>query len=299
MLRSRVWGQAWEQTVLPVQAARRQAGLVFSPANLAPLLWPRNVMMLHDAAVLREPQAYSRVYAAWHRWFGLACARRALSVLTVSEFSRGELMRLAGLDPDRIFVVRGGVSARFAPAADHERVRRKLSLTRPYVLTVATNDRRKNLAVLRDAARELGALGIDLVWAGETRPYIESAAAIKGARALGYVDEADLPGLYAGALAFVLPSRYEGLGLPCLEAMACGTPVVASDRAALPETCGSAALLVDPDDPQAVAVAVIGAATDEALRRRLSEKGLRHASGLTWDRAALETHSILERCASG
>jgi len=293
----RASGQAWEQFVLPVKARRAHAALIFSPANLAPLLWPRNVLMVHDAAVLRAPQAYSRAYRLWHRTVGVACARRARLVLTVSEFSRRELIELAGLDPERVAVIRGGVDPRFTPGVDHERVARKLGLERPYVLTVATNDRRKNLAALTETAVLLAALGIELVWAGETRPYIGGAAPVDGVRQLGYVDEADLPGLYAGAGAFVLPSLYEGLGLPCLEAMACGTPVIAADRAALPETCGSAALLVDPDDRPGIAAAVIAAATDDGLRKRLSEAGLRRASEQTWDGAALQTHEILLRTA--
>jgi glycosyltransferase involved in cell wall biosynthesis len=286
-------GQAWEQLVLPAQAARRRAALIFSPANLAPLLWPRNVVMLHDAAVLREPTAFSRTYRAWHRCLGVQCARRALRVLTVSEFSRRELIELAGLDDERLVVIRGGVHERFRPTGDHERVAQKLGLSRPYVLTVATDDRRKNLSVLSETARRLRTLGVELVWAGDTRPYITRARSVEGVRALGYVDEEDLPGLYRGARAFVLPSRYEGLGLPCLEAMACGTPVVAADRAALPETCGDAALLVDPDDADAVAEAVLRAAGDEPLRVRLREAGFRRADERTWERAAREVDAVL------
>ena len=88
---------------------------MFSPANLAPILWPRNVMMLHDAAVLREPGAYTRAYRIWHQRLGVRCARRALRVLTVSEFSRRELLELAGLSADRVVVIRGGVDRRFRP----------------------------------------------------------------------------------------------------------------------------------------------------------------------------------------
>ena len=110
--------------------------------------------------------------------------------------------------------------------------------------------------------------------AGDARPYFAAPRRSAGIRSLGYVDDADLPGLYAGARAFVLPSRYEGFGLTCLEAMACGVPVVAADRAALPETCGGAALLVDPDDPDALADAVHRApSTDAAERRPLREAG--------------------------
>jgi glycosyltransferase involved in cell wall biosynthesis len=285
-MRRRLAAQTWEQVALPALARRARAALVFSPANLAPLAWPRNVVVIHDAAVLREADAYSRAYVLWHRRFGLAAARRALAVITVSEFSRGELVSLAGLDPARVHVVPGGVSERFHPGVDHERVTSKLGLHRPYVLTIATADRRKNLASLAVAAARLADEGIDLVWAGDDRPYFSASGAIRGLRSLGYVDDADLPGLYAGARAFVLPSRYEGFGLTCLEAMACGVPVVAADRAALPETCGDAALLVDPDDPDTVAGALHRAVGDTQLRGRLREAGLERSGQLSWDIAA-------------
>lgn len=297
--RGRGSGQAWEQLALPLLARRMRAQIIFSPANLAPVMWPRNVLMLHDAAVLREPEAYSRAYALWHRTVGVRSARRALRVLTVSEFSRRELIKLAGLDPERVVVVHGGVDDRFTPAADHERAAAALGLSHPYVLTVATDDRRKNLLALAETVRGLGALGIELVWAGEARPYFTRATAIEGAHALGYVADEHLAGLYRGALAFVLPSRYEGLGLTCLEAMACGTPVVAADRAALPETCGDAALLVDPDDPHAIADAVVRAVTDVALRARLRAAGLGRAALYSWDRAADETDRLLRGLADG
>jgi glycosyltransferase involved in cell wall biosynthesis len=116
---------------------------------------------------------------------------------------------------------------------------------------------------------------------------------------LGYVDDDLMPGLYSGARAFVLPSSYEGLGLTCLEAMACGTPVVAADRAALPETCGDAALLVDPDDPAALAAAVLRACDDEPLRAQMRARGLSRAGERTWDRAARETDALLRELAGG
>lgn len=291
--RRRAAGQAWEQTALPAQAARMRAALVFSPANLAPVLWPRNVLVMHDAAILREPDAYSRAYRLWHRYAGLTCARRALRVITVSEFSRQELTRLVGLDPARVKVIGGGVGESFHPGADAAPVARRLGLPRPYVLTIATDDRRKNLPALAVAAARLQELGIDLVHAGDTRPYFATAGRGGATRSLGYVADGDLPGLYAGARAFVLPSRYEGFGLTCVEAMACGAPVVAADRAALPETCGDAALLVDPDDRAALAQAVVAAATDEGVRRRLRAAGLRRAAYFSWDRTAREVHALL------
>jgi len=297
--RSRWPAQAWEQLALPVEAARRRAALVFSPANLAPLAWPRNVLVMHDAAVLRSPRAYSAAYRAWHARVGLAAARRALAVVTVSEFSRRELVALAGLDPDRLTVIPGGVGERYTPQADPAPVRHRLGLAAPYVLTIATADARKNLAALAPVAAALRGQGIELAWAGDTRPYFTPGAAIPGVRHLGYVDEADLPGLYAGARAFVLPSRYEGFGLTCLEAMACGTPVVAADRAALPETCGDAAVLVDPDDPGALTEAVLAAAADSAQAARLRSAGLARAAGFSWEATASCVDELLTRLSRG
>lgn len=286
-------GQAWEQVALPAHAARLRAALMLSPANLAPWLWPRNVLVLHDAAVLRNTTEYTYAYRAWHARFGLAVARRALRVVTVSEFSRRELVALGRLDPDKVVVIHGGVAPRFCPDADVELAIRRLGLRRPYVLTVGTDAARKNLASLAHAAIRLREAGLELVWAGAGRPYIGSGGSVEGVHRLGYVADADLPGLYAGARAFVLPSRYEGFGLPCLEAMACGTPVVAAARGALPETCGDAALLVDPDEPEDVAQAVLDAAMDEQLRVRLRAAGLRRASERTWDRTAHQIDALL------
>jgi glycosyltransferase involved in cell wall biosynthesis len=296
-MRSRLPAQAWEQVALPARAARLRAAVVFSPANLAPLAWPRNVVVMHDAAVLREPEAYSWVYRAWHTRTGLASARRAVAVITVSEFSRRELIELAGLDPARLTVIPGGVDARFAPNADPAPVARRLGLDRPYVLTIATDDRRKNVEKLAPVAAALATEGIDMVWAGDRRPYFAAAAATAGVRSLGYVEDADLPGLYAGARAFVLPSRYEGFGLTCLEAMACGTPVVAANRAALPETCGDAALLVNPDDGAALTQAVHIALTSAAARTALRAAGLRRAAQFSWDRTAASAHALLSAIA--
>jgi glycosyltransferase involved in cell wall biosynthesis len=293
--RRRVTAQAWEQLALPAHAARFRAGLVFSPANLAPLAWPRNVVVIHDAAVLRQPRAYSPAYRFWHARVGLAAARRALAVVTVSEFSRRELLELGGLDATRVVVIPGGVGEQFRPQADHAGAQRRLGLERPYVLTIATADARKNLSALAPAAAALAREGIELVWAGDTRPYFSGIPPVPGLRRLGYVAECDLTGLYRGALAFVLPSRYEGFGLTCLEAMACGTPVVAANRAALPETCGDAALLVDPDDPAVLAAAVLSAATDAGVRARLYEAGTRRARRYDWQRTALQVHELMSR----
>jgi glycosyltransferase involved in cell wall biosynthesis len=282
-------GHAWEQAVLPFRA--RSAALLLGPANLAPLAFPRNVVVIHDAAVLREPGWYSPAYARWHGALLPAIARAAKRVITVSEFSKNELRDLLGVEAA---VVPGGVDARFTPAADPGPARAALGLARPYVLTVASRTARKNLAALDAAGARLHANGIDLVAAGGERPQFRDAAPV-GARDLGPVPDAHLPGLYAGAGAFVLPSLYEGFGLPCIEAMACGTPVVAARAAALPETCGDAALYADPRDAAEIADAIDRAIGDDHLR----ETGLRRAAAFTWDRTARGVDAVIDDVLAG
>jgi glycosyltransferase involved in cell wall biosynthesis len=272
-------GHAWEQFVLPVLA--RGAEVLVNPANLAPLGFRRNVVIIHDAAALREPSWYSPAFVRWQRFVLPRIARGAARVVTDSRFSQGELRELLGVEAA---VVPGGVDhARFRPGAGGAS-----ETGRPYVLTVASRTARKNLAALGETARRLAAEGIDLVAAGGGRPQFAAEQDVP-VRELGHVDDNELPALYAGAAAFVLPSLYEGFGLPCLEAMACGTPVVASDRASLPEVCGDAALLVDPLDQASIADAVMAAMGSDQLR----ERGLRRAAEFSWDRTASELTALL------
>ena len=274
-------GQAWEQVALPL--ATRGSELVLSPANMAPLAGRGNVVVIHDVAPFRKPDWFGRAYGAWHRALIPRIARRARLVIAPSEFVRGELVDLFGLDPGRVRAIAPGVDGAFADPAAPEPLLRRLGLEQPYVLALGTDSPRKNLGLLDRIAPALADAGLGVAIAGSGRSYLP-ASAPGGARRLGYVPDADLPALYAGAAAFAMPSLYEGFGLPCVEAMAAGTPVVASDRAALPEACGGGALLADPDDVDAFAAALISAAGPE--RSRLVEAGRARAAGLSWARSA-------------
>jgi glycosyltransferase involved in cell wall biosynthesis len=272
-------GHAWEQIVLPLRT--RRADALLCPANLAPVAARNAVVVIHDAAPLRHPAWYSGAYAQLQRRLLPLIAHRARRIITVSEFSRRELRELLGIDAH---VVYGGVDPRFNAQAE------PADLGRPYVLCVASHTARKNLAALVPAARRLRSDGVDVVVAGGHRPQFARERDLQGLRILGPVDDAALPGLYAGASAFVLPSLYEGFGLPVLEAMACGTPVLAADTSALPETCGGAARLVGADEWDSAIADLLG---DEAARATLREAGLRRAAAFTWERTAREVDALL------
>src|SRR3954462_3800861 len=196
-----------EQVRLPL--ARGE--LVYSPANLAPVASGRNVVVIHDVAALRHPLWYSPPYVAWQRAVLPRIARGARLVITGSDFSRREIEDVLGVTAT---VIPNGVDERFRPSADKG----------DYALVVGTRIARKNLASLAAAAEALGAQGVELLSAGSGRAYIRSEAT--SIRQLGYVPEHELPRVSARARVVLIPLLSEGFGLPCLEAMASGTPVV-------------------------------------------------------------------------
>jgi glycosyltransferase involved in cell wall biosynthesis len=271
-----------------------------------PLRSPRRLVNIYDLAPLRHPHLYgdNQRFLAKERIAGL---QREDWVITTSEATRTDLAELAGVDPQRVFVIPLAADPRIfhphndAYASRIEHLRKRLGIgDGPYLLALNAHELRKNMdAAIRAFTRavaEGGARDLTLVIAGpaSAEPGIQSAlaeAAQRQARVIlaGYVTDEDLAALYGGSLAFVYPSLCEGFGLPPLEAMQCGTPVIAGRVASLPEVVGDAGVLVDLADPDALSAAMLRLCRDAALRERLCDLSLARAATFSWERCTRET----------
>jgi glycosyltransferase involved in cell wall biosynthesis len=281
----------------PVTAAHAAVDVFHSPATPLPRVRPgdgppERFLTIYDLRHVRFASMYRGSYAQLAQ-AAIASVRPRDWIITSSEFSKAELCDCGILPADRIFVVPLAADARFfrpcRSAERREAVRRKYGIPPgDYFLVVTPDDPRKSIGTavraFRDFVRQERVRDLSLVLAGHARaaPRRDRDAVVT----TGYVDDADLAVLYSGAMAFVYPSVYEGFGLPPLEAMQCGTPVIACDTSSIPEVVGSAGLLVPPADPDAMAAALRGVYRDPALRAALSERSLEQAARFGWDRSA-------------
>lgn len=279
----------------------------------APPFCPAPVIAtIHDLAFEHLPETFTRRGQMQLRLTVRRTARRAARIITVSEFSRQDIIRTYRLPPEKIAVTHNGIEACFTPdpasSSEAADTRRRFGIERDYVLAVGSLQPRKNLARLVRAYAKLRAEQADFnhqlviagrkLWlSGEIFAEIERQKCARDVIITDYVAAEELPALYRGAAAFVYPSLFEGFGLPPLEAMACGTPVVTSNTSSLPEIVGDAAVLIDPYNETAIAQAMLEVVSNQQLRRRLREAGGERARGFTWRAAAEKTlrlyHEVL------
>jgi glycosyltransferase involved in cell wall biosynthesis len=294
-----------EQVLLPRLAERAGVDVVHSLASTAPS-WGsfRRVVTIHDVIYRIHPEAHAGWRSLAMRALVPLAARRSDRVIVPSRATREDLIRLLKVPEEKIDLVPNGLGASPASRWDsEEELRRRHDLgTRPFVLTVSLKRPNKNLLRLLEAMalipRERRPI---LVLAGHATPYegeLRARAAKLGlgesTRFLGWVSSEELEGLYRSATCFVFPSLYEGFGLPVLEAMARGTPVACSNRGALIEVADDAALLFDPEQPDAIAAAIEKLLADPIERERLSRAGREQAAGFTWAKAARRTLATYE-----
>ncbi len=275
----------WYPLVLPRLARRARLDVLHCPTFRAPLAPPASplVVTVHDLAVLRHPETFNQ----WTRRYSRLCvprvARAATLVIAVSEHTKRELVELLGTPEEKIRVVPNGVAEVFSPQGPAE--------AGDYVLAVGTLEPRKNLHRLADATRRLG---VELRVAG-ARGWGRVDLGGDGVRVLGRVPDEELARLYRGARCLAYPSLYEGFGIPIVEAMASGTPVVTSRGGATEEVAGEAAVLVDPLDPASIASGIEEAA---ARRDELVRAGLERARAFSWAETARKTANVYREAAA-
>jgi glycosyltransferase involved in cell wall biosynthesis len=300
----------WEQLLAPLLLRRSCADLFHGTLNVVPLLSPvPTVVTVHDLAFIRFPQTFRSYNRTYLDFATRTSVKRAAAILAVSEHTRREVIGLLGVDPARVVVTPNAVREHFRPPdpAALQRFRMHKNLPERFILYVGTVEPRKNLISLLEAyARLPTELQVPLLIGGGKgwlyQPLFERLAQLglgERVQTVGYLDEAELPLWYAAATLFAFPSIYEGFGMPPLEAMACGTPVLTSNGASLPEVVGDAGLMVPPLDIDAMAAALIRLLRDAALRTELRTRGLQRVRQFSWRASAERTHAVYTSVATG
>lgn len=299
---------AWEQTLLAADIARHRLDVYHGPVNALPVaMRTPGVVTIHDLGFLRYPQAVPAARRAWLVGAIRHSARAADRIIAISRHTADDLVAWLGIDPGRIRVIPLAPSPgiRRLAGAELRVFRLKYELERPHVLAVGTLEPRKNLAMLLrafaairdDVPHRLVLVGPEGWLNDELRETVRELELGDRLVTTGFVDDASLGGWYSSADLVAVPSKYEGFGLPLLEAMACGAPVIASNASALPEVGGDAAVYIDPGDEAAWSVTLRDLLRDPAERERMAEAGLARAARFSWEATAEATWDVYREVA--
>ncbi len=286
--------KAWNQFDLPRYIG---SSVLWSPENIGPLGIVNHVVTVHDLSPLDHPEWFRPSVVAVYRFYLPRLIRQARVVLTVSEYFRNRILKQFQIPEAQVSVIPCAVDARFHPCTSSEAValRQRYNLPEQYILSLGSLEPRKNIRNLLAAWKRLPPEvhdNVSLVVTGDRgdvfaeQDHRSQISQIPGVIFTGYLADQDLPALYSAASGLVYPSLYEGFGLPPLEAMACGTPVITCRNTALPEVVGESALFVDPCDPDSIAAAIQLVIKDRGLRSHLSQVGLDRAKQFSWDKSA-------------
>ncbi len=276
---SGIIGHGWEQFILPSRVDSNS--VIWSPANTGPLFVRNHVLTIHDLTPLEHPEWFQPGFAVWYRLLLPILVRRVSRIIVPSESVRRKVMMRFSLPAEKVITIPAGVdTSKFHPLNVSTDMGR-------YILFVGSLEPRKNLFGLLNAWDEINERhpNISLVIAGTSGGAFRRLfhpSSVDRVRWIGYVPETDLPALYAGADLFILPSFDEGFGLPVLEAMACGTPVIASNGGALPEVVGDAGIIFNLSNPSALSRSISECLSNSHLRTSLREKGLARAKLFSW-----------------
>ena len=302
----------WEQTTFPKLVHRAEVDLLHSLHYTQPIrLGCPSIVTIHDMTFFLFPDLHTRSKRLFFPFAIRSSVRRADALIAISESTRQDSIRLLGVSPQKIFTTQLGITDEFRVVKDNEllaKVREKYDLPEEFVLYVGLVEPRKNIPFLIRAYKSLADEGIkhNLVIVGrigwmyqEVFKQIEELGLEGRVQFTGYLPQDDLPMVYNLASLFVYPTKYEGFGLPALEAMACGTPVVTTAISSLPEIVGDAGLLIPPGDEQALASAMAEVLHDSTLFNQLRTRGLQRSEHFTWERTAQQTLKVYQQVLMG
>lgn len=303
----------WEQVALPLELKKRALDLVHFTVNSAPVFYTgKMVFTIHDLAFshyqYKVPGLYYQLVRYYRRFLVPRIAKRAQAVITVSNHTKRELIERLGLKEEKVKVIPEAAGNSFHQIKDNEHLdkfRHRYSLPEKYILALGSLEPRKNTKGIIDAYaylhktknldHALVLVGVGKEARQKIKTYLNSKKIFNRVIMLGYLNSTDLNLLYNGAEVFIFPSFYEGFGLPILEAMACGTPVITSNVSSLPEVAGDAALLTDPNDIEDLAAAITTILSDESLRNKLKACGLKRSLEFSWEETAKKTLEVYEK----
>lgn len=291
----------WEQCLLP--SRKNSEDCLWSPTNTGPIYTANHVVTLHDIGVFPHPEWFAPNYVRWRKALIPRMARHARGILTVSEFSKKVICNHLQINPTKVKVVYNGVDTdRFKPASQERinQLTQKYNMDTPYLLALGSLDPRKNFSRLIQAWKRCQnqeqLKEFTLVIAGGSQATLgtfKKNVTDKTVQFLGYVADEDLPPLYSGAQAFVFPSLFEGFGLPVLEAMACGTPVITSNSTALDEIAGEAALKITPEEVNSIKEGIMELIESPQHQTTLIEQGFEKIKQYNWDHSAQAIYHYL------
>lgn len=289
-------GHLWEQIDLP-RAAR--GGTLINLGNTAPILsGAGQLVVIHDAGVFDTPYSYSWKFRLWYKSLQHALVRRGARIVTVSEFSRARIAARLGVNPARVAVIYEGADHILRVPADESVLARNGLAPGGFALVVGSRAAHKNLAALDEVVRTLGRRGMVVAMTGgANRAVFQDTADAPTIRALGRASDAELRALYENAACLLFPSRYEGFGLPPVEAMICGCPVIATRGGAVEEICGEDALYADLAEPHALVSAITRLLDEAGLRAGLRARAHARAARLSWTASARLLGDVLRQAA--
>ncbi|MBW2165910.1 MAG: glycosyltransferase family 4 protein [Deltaproteobacteria bacterium] len=309
--RNRILRDAWENLVLPIIFKKHNINMFHSLTFHMPILRIGNikqVVTIHDLVVFKMPEIYPKYYTIYWRFIIKRSLERSSKIIAISEATKQDIIDLFNIKEDKIHVIYHGIDLkRFRPKDETNGVGatlKKYGLKKPYIMALGLSDLRKNgerilksySKIIKDKTKDVS-LAICGILRKRNRvlfDQIKEHGLSDRVVMTGFVEDEDLPILYRAADLFIFPSLYEGFGLPILEAMACGTPVITSNISSMPEVAGDAAVLVNPYDVDALARAMHGILTDKGLKESLVKKGLERVKQFSWEKCAEETIRVYE-----